>query len=147
MMEKRMGKLVLAGREIPLERQVRLYGPADADYTIIGWGSTKGSILDALDELNARNDLTWNYLQIRLLRPFPTEAVAAAIRKAKRTVLVEGNYTCQLGNLIRETTGLSVDHEVPKFDGRPFSQEELVEALIQVAETGKPRVFVSHLSA
>jgi 2-oxoglutarate ferredoxin oxidoreductase subunit alpha len=147
MMEKRMGKLALAGREIPPERQLELYGPAEADYTIIGWGSTKGSILDALDELNALNDLRWNYLQIRLLRPFPTEAVAAAIRLAKRTILVEGNYTCQLGNLIREMTGLSVDHEVPKYDGRPFSQEELVEALTRVAQTGGQRVFVSHLSA
>jgi 2-oxoglutarate ferredoxin oxidoreductase subunit alpha len=147
MMEKRMGKLTLAGREIPLDRQLRLYGPADADVTVLGWGSTKGSILDALAELADKSDLKWNYLQIRLLRPFPAEAVAAAIKKARRTVLVENNYTCQLANLIRETTGLTVDHEVPKFEGRPFSQEELVEALTQVVETGKQRVFVSHLSA
>ncbi|HUX87398.1 MAG TPA: 2-oxoacid:acceptor oxidoreductase subunit alpha, partial [Chloroflexota bacterium] len=48
MMEKRMKKLEVAGQEIPLERKLRLYGPADADVTVIGWGSTKGSIVDAL---------------------------------------------------------------------------------------------------
>ena len=147
MMEKRMGKLTLAGREIPVERQFQLFGPADADYTVVGWGSTKGSIIDALAELDGKNGLRWNYLQIRLLRPFPTAGVADVIKRAKRTILVENNYTCQLGNLIRETTGLSVDHEVPKYDGRPFSQEELVEALTEVVATSKKRVFVSHLSA
>ncbi|MGH2457818.1 MAG: 2-oxoacid:acceptor oxidoreductase subunit alpha, partial [Chloroflexota bacterium] len=147
MMEKRMGKLDLAGREIPVERKLRLYGPDDADLTVVGWGSTKGSILDALAELNDRGGPRWNYLQIRLLRPFPTEEVAEILRRAKRTILVENNYTCQLGNLIRETTGISVDHEIPKYDGRPFSQEELVEALDRVVETNERRVFVSHLSA
>ena len=147
MMEKRMGKLDLARREIPVERQFQLIGPPDAEVTVIGWGSTKGSIIDALAELDGKNDLTWNYLQIRLLRPFPSDGVAAIIKRAKLTILVENNYTCQLANLIRESTGLSVDHEVPKYDGRPFSQEELVEALTKVVKKGEKRVFVSHLSA
>jgi 2-oxoglutarate ferredoxin oxidoreductase subunit alpha len=147
MMDKRMGKLTLAGKEIPIERQLTLHGPADADVTVIGWGSTKGSILDALAKLDGKNGLRWNYLQIRLLRPFPVEAVTEILQRAKKTILVENNYTCQLASLIREQTGFTVEHEVPKFDGRPFSQEELVEALTQVLETGKERVFVSHLSA
>ncbi len=147
MMEKRMGKLNLAAREIPTDRKLRLYGPAEADVTVVGWGSTKGVILDALDELDGQGGLRWNFLQIRLLRPFPTDEVAGILGRAKRTILVENNYTCQLGNLIRETTGIHVDHEVPKYDGRPFSQEELVEALREAIASGKRRVFVSHLSA
>lgn len=147
MMEKRMGKLNLAGEEIARERKLALYGPEDADVTVVGWGSTKGSILDAIAELNARTGLRWNFLQVRLLRPFPAAEVAEILRRTKRTVAVECNYTCQLANLIREETGISLDHEIPKFEGRPFSQEELVEALEEVAETGKKRVFVSHLSA
>ncbi len=147
MMEKRMGKLALASREIPLERQLRLYGPVDADLTIVGWGSTKGVILDALAELDGKNGLRWNFLQLRLLRPFPAQAVAEILQRARRTILVENNYTGQLGLLIRETTGLTLDHQVPKFDGRPFSQEELIEALTQVLATGQKRVVVSHLSA
>lgn len=147
MMDKRMGKLKLAGEEIARERKLALYGPDDADVTIVAWGSTKGSILDAIAELNDRTGLRWNFLQVRLLRPFPAAEVAEILRRAKRTVAVECNYTCQLANLIREETGISLDHEIPKFEGRPFSQEELVEALEEVAETGKRRVFVSHLSA
>lgn len=147
MMEKRMGKLALAAREIPVERKLRLYGPADAEVTVIGWGSTKGAILDALAELDGVGGRRWNFLQIRLLRPFPTDEVSAILRRAQKTIVVENNYTCQLANLIREATGFSVDHEVPKYDGRPFSQEELVEALSEVIATGQRRVFVSHLSA
>lgn len=147
MMEKRMGKLDLAKWEIPTERKLRLYGPEDADVTVVGWGSTKGSILDALAELDGKDGLRWNYLQIRLLRPFPVAEVTEILQRAKRTILVENNYTCQLGNLIREMTGISVDHELPKYDGRPFSQEELTEALEKVLSSGERRVFVSHLSA
>ncbi|HLH74434.1 MAG TPA: 2-oxoacid:acceptor oxidoreductase subunit alpha [Chloroflexota bacterium] len=147
MMEKRMKKLEVAGQEIPQARKLHLYGPADADVTVIGWGSTKGSILDALDELNGQGGLRWNYLQVRLLRPFPAEEISTILRNAKKTVIVENNYTCQLGGMIREMTGISIDHEVPKFEGRPFSQEELVEALTKVVTTGEKRVFVSHLSA
>jgi len=147
MMDKRMAKLTLSGREIPIERQFQLIGPEHADVTVVGWGSTKGSIIDALAQLDGKNGLRWNYLQIRLLRPFPAAGVADIIKRAKRTILVENNYTCQLGNLIRESTGLTLDHEVPKYDGRPFSQEELVEALTVVIETGNPRVHISHLSA
>ena len=146
MMEKRMGKLDLALKEIPARASVHPVRSRRRRLTIVGWGSTKGSILDAMAELSATG-LSCNYLQIRLLRPFPAEGVAAILKAAKRTVLVENNYTCQLGNLIRETTGISLDHEIPKYDGRPFSQEELVEALTKVLETGEKRVFVSHLSA
>lgn len=147
MMEKRMKKLEVAGQEIPTSRKLHVYGPEDADVTVIGWGSTKGSIIDALAELNERGDLRWNYLQIRVLRPFPSAEVTEILSRAKRTILVENNYECQLGGLIREMTGITLDHEVPKFEGRPFSQEELVEALTEVISTGKKRVFVSHLSA
>ncbi len=42
MYEKRMGKLELADREIPITDKVRLYGPESADITLVGWGINKG---------------------------------------------------------------------------------------------------------
>jgi 2-oxoglutarate ferredoxin oxidoreductase subunit alpha len=147
MMRKRMGKLDQAAREIPPERKIIRYGPAGADFTLVGWGSTRGAILDALAELEASGGPRCNYLQVRLLRPFPAEEVKSALREAKRSVLVENNYTAQLGGLIREQTGLELPHRVLKYDGRPFSQEEMLEGLRAVFEKGEAKVAVSHLSA
>ncbi len=146
MMRKRMGKLDKAAAEIPTDRKVRLYGPPDAEYTLVGWGTTKGAILDALAELAASGGPRCNFLQVRLMRPFPAAEVAAALQ-GKQAILVENNYTAQLGALIREQTGIDLPVKVLKYDGRPFSQEEMVEGLRQAFGQREGRVAVTHLSA
>ena len=128
MMTKRMGKLDRAAADIPQERKLRLHGPADAEYTLVGWGSTKGAVLDALAALEASGGPHCSFLQIRLMRPFPAAEVRAAL-EGKRAILVENNYTAQLGSLIREQTGLTLPVQVLKYDGRPFSEEEMLEGL------------------
>jgi 2-oxoglutarate ferredoxin oxidoreductase subunit alpha len=61
-------------------------------------------------------------------------------------MLVENNYSGQLGGLIREMTGIELPQKVVKYDGRPFSEEELVEALRQALSGAEERVHVSHRS-
>jgi 2-oxoglutarate ferredoxin oxidoreductase subunit alpha len=60
-------------------------------------------------------------------------------------MLVEENYSGQLGDLVREQTGIEINQRLVKFDGRPFSEEELVEALRTALQQGQPRVAVTHL--
>jgi 2-oxoglutarate ferredoxin oxidoreductase subunit alpha len=147
MMEKRMRKLDLAAREIPAERKIGVYGPTDADVTLVGWGSVKGAILDAMDVLSEQDGLKINFVQVRLMRPFPVEEVTSALAGAKRLILVENTYNGQLAGLIREMTGVYIPQKVLKYDGRPFSEEELVEALRKAISTSDERIHVSHLSA
>jgi 2-oxoglutarate ferredoxin oxidoreductase subunit alpha len=127
MMHKRMDKLPLIAKAIPKDQQFSLHGPDGADLTIVGWGSTKGTILDAMKVLEERGRRI-NFLQCRLMRPFPAAEVEEILRGAKKLVLVEENYSGQLGSLIREHTGVLIEHRVLKFDGRPFSEDELVAA-------------------
>src|SRR5687768_6770723 len=54
MMHKRMGKLELFRKAIPQDQQFALHGPADAELTVVAWGSTKGTILDAIRALEAQ---------------------------------------------------------------------------------------------
>src|SRR5438270_4363436 len=54
MMRKRMAKLETAGKEIPTPFKFKLHGPASADLTLVGWGTTKGAILDAMSEIEAQ---------------------------------------------------------------------------------------------
>src|SRR5437763_1873634 len=143
MMRKRMAKLETAAREIPASSKFTLHGPRQADLTLVAWGATKGAILDAMGELE-NNGRTVNFLQIRLMRPFPADAVAAILRSARLTVLIENNYSAQLGALISEQTGVALDHHVLKYDGRPFSRNEIVEGVRSALSEQKKEVMVSH---
>jgi 2-oxoglutarate/2-oxoacid ferredoxin oxidoreductase subunit alpha len=143
MMRKRMEKLETAAREIPESFKWKLHGPPRADLTLVGWGSTKGAILDAMSELEAEGRSV-NFLQVRLMRPFPASAVERILAEAGTTVLVEANYTAQLGALIREQTGVAMHHRVLKYDGRPFSRNEVVEGIKAALADHKQEIMVSH---
>ncbi|MFA5154925.1 MAG: 2-oxoacid:acceptor oxidoreductase subunit alpha [Patescibacteria group bacterium] len=116
--EKRMQKLATCEREdLPAPQ---LYGPAEADLTIVAWGSNKGAILAALAE-----HPRVNFLHLTWLNPFPTEAVAKILKGAKRVLNIENNYSGQLAGLIAEKTGLMIEHQLLKYDGRPFYPAEI----------------------
>jgi len=144
MMRKRMGKLDLAAKAIPLDQQYVLHGPEDAELTVLAWGSTKGTILDALQTLSAEGKKI-NFLQCRLMKPFPAEGVGAILRKAKRIVSVEENYSGQLASLVAEHTGILIKDRINKFDGRPFSEDEMVRALSAAYTGKKPEAVVTHV--
>lgn len=121
MAAKRFMKLESAAKGI---RQPALVGPDDAELTIVGWGSTKGPILEAM-KLLEREGIKTNYLQIIFISPFPEKTVETVLKKAKATVIVENNQTAQMASVIREHTGVRIENKILKFDGRPFSPEEL----------------------
>ena len=143
MMRKRMVKLETAAREIPSSFKLELFGPREAEVTLLGWGSTKGAILDAMPSLE-RPGRRVNFLQIRMMRPFPAQEVAAILGRSSSIVLVEGNYSGQLGALVREQTGIELAHRVLKYDGRPFSRNEVVEGVEQALGGREAEVMVSH---
>lgn len=121
MMQKRMRKMDILAKEL---EQPALTGPADADITIIFIGSTKGPVKEAALMLE-KEGLKLNYLQIRYLNPFPSEKVSNVIDSAKKIAVVEGNFTGQLSDIIREKTGRKITHKILKYDGRPFYPEEI----------------------
>ena len=143
MMQKRMKKLELANELIPDEKKLNFFGPSKADVTMVGWGSTKGAILDAMQDLEA-DGIRCNFLQVRYLSPFPTNGVTKYLSEAKRKVLVEGNYSGQLGALIREHTGVTMDYRVLKYNGRPFSQNEVFEGVKDAIKNGIKEVVMAH---
>jgi 2-oxoglutarate/2-oxoacid ferredoxin oxidoreductase subunit alpha len=142
MQHKRMIKLDLALSEIPKDNQYKLYGPQKADMTVVCWGSTKGPILDAMKVL-ALDGIQFNVLQIRMMSPFPTEDIAAILSQGQRLVLVEANYSGQLGSLIRMQTGIDIPHKILKWTGRPISETEMVESLREVALNASRKVVLS----
>lgn len=119
MNRKRLGKSDLIKEAIiPPE----LIGSSDYHDLIVGWGSTYESIKEALAILKRDNLAFLHFKQVFPL-PFETKDY---LQKASRTVIVENNATSQLGKLIQLSTGVAVQHQILKFNGMPFSVEELV---------------------
>ncbi len=144
MMEKREAKLELAGKEIPDSVKFHYFGAKDAETVIVSWGSTKGPILDALDRLLAEKESV-GFLQLRLLNPFPSEAVMKHLAAAKNRVNIEMNFGAQLGGLIRERTGVAATHLVLKYTGRPMSNNELLDAVKAIIRGKAPhRTVLTH---
>jgi 2-oxoglutarate ferredoxin oxidoreductase subunit alpha len=133
MMQKRMGKLAGLERasELPL-----VEGPADAPLTFVAWGSTVGAVRDAMTALAAKNVAT-NLLQIRTVYPLHADFVTGALGHAKATLLVEANYSGQLGRLIRTETGHTFPEKLLKYDGEPFYPHEIVAKAVEVLGHGR----------
>lgn len=131
MMDKRMKKMESVLKEVPEDMKVKFYGEPKNQVVIVSWGSTKGAILDTLEQVE-----NTSFLQVRMMEPFPVEEVVKYL-KGKTIIDVEQNYSGQLGNLIREKTGLAVNSKIVKFNGRPIAYEELVEALVKAQKEKK----------
>ena len=95
------------------------------DLLLVGWGSTKGTVLDAL-ESDALRGRKIGYLHYTYMWPLKTERLLALMHKAKKVVLVEGNYAGQLGMLIVQQCGHRIEDKILQYDGRPFFLDDLV---------------------
>ena len=140
--EKRMRKLARIDQESPATDRWELHGREDAELTVVAWGSTKGAILDAIPAVK-RMGMTVNFLQIKMLWPFPREEVRPILERANILVLLEDNHDGQLGQLIAEETGILIDRKLLKYNGRPFSQNEVEVGLCDAAEGEAERIVVS----
>ncbi len=128
-MRKRMRKLETCARE-DMEEPV-LHGPENADITIISWGSTKGAILQAIEKYD-----NVNFIQVKWMNPFPTQALTRMLEKAKYTISAELNYGAHFTGLLREKTGFVVDDTLLKYDGRPFYPKEIQNKIEEVLKKG-----------
>ncbi len=124
---KRMNKHELARSEM---RPPRLIGEGDADLTLLCWGSTIGAVREAIP-LIAEHGLRANALHFCDLWPFPTEKTLPLLANVRRSIGVEQNFTGQFCRLLKTETGYEVDHKVLKWDGRPFSPQEIAQSVLE----------------
>ncbi|HWG16528.1 MAG TPA: 2-oxoacid:acceptor oxidoreductase subunit alpha [Acidobacteriaceae bacterium] len=125
MMEKRMRKVQGIEAMVP---KPKLEGPADADVTLIGWGSTDGTIREARAQL-ARQGIKANQLQIRWLVPLHGDEIVRLLKGAKKTIIVENNFSGQFARYLRSETSYVADGHIRKYDGEPFMPHHITEAV------------------
>jgi len=105
-----------------------LRGPAGADVTLVGWGSTDGIIAEAVDALNAEG-ISVNHLQIKWMVPFHGDNIMETLSKSKRTIIVENNFSGQFARYLRSETGFAADGHIRKYDGEPFMPHHIVDGV------------------
>lgn len=138
MIEKRMKKLELVDREIPVSEKMNFYGDRHSKNVVVSWGSPKGAIIESLSRLAAEG-FSLGFMQLRMLHPLPREHVADVLSGAEKIIDVENNYSGQLGAILKEETGISPSFYVLKYNGRPMTTTEVCDALRNVLRRQAPR--------
>lgn len=123
--KRRLRKQIAIEKEAAKFKQFKIHGRENSKNLIVGWGSTKGAILDAI----TYNNLDAKFLQILYIEPF-SRKIAKEIKKHKdksKIFVIENNATSPLSNLIAEKAGIFIENKnkILKYDGRAFLSDEL----------------------
>jgi 2-oxoglutarate/2-oxoacid ferredoxin oxidoreductase subunit alpha len=137
MMEKRMRKVAGITAAVP---PPQLWGPKDADVTLIGWGSTKG-VLEEACEILTEQGIPANQLQIRWLVPLHGDRILDLLKDSRHTIIVENNYSGQFARYLRSETSFVPQGHIRKYDGEPFMPHHIVEA-VKEQLAGKSKLCV-----
>jgi 2-oxoglutarate/2-oxoacid ferredoxin oxidoreductase subunit alpha len=126
MIAKRIRKQETILKDLP---EPEVFGELEnADVSFVGWGSTKNTILDAIDQVKLQNsNLRVNYLHFTYMFPLKTDKLLEFLSKNQNIILIEGNATGQLGELITTKTGIKLENRMLKYNGRPFYVEEVLD--------------------
>lgn len=122
MQDKRLRKGVSMEKDLQAYETVRVYGKSDSPDAILCWGSNKGVCVEVADILGLK------VIQPIVLWPFPSKKIKDALSGVRKLIAVESNATGQLAALAG-CFGIKTDVRILKYDGRPFSVEELTQEL------------------
>jgi len=137
--EKRFRKMDNLLKELPAPK---LEGPADADVTLVCWGSTSGVVAEAAELLTAAGVKT-NFLVIKWIVPFHAKEVQELLSKAKKKISVEVNHSSQMARYIKMETGVSMDGHVNRYDGEPLEPKEVMGRVQDILKGKKIDLDVS----
>lgn len=129
MMDKRLSRLRALAQDID---EPVLYGDEAADILLISWGSTYGTMREAVDTL-AQLGKSACLLHFADIWPLPQTRISALLPKARHSFCIENNATGQFAALLRRETGLQATHQVLKYDGRTFSAAQIVREVTTYA--------------
>ncbi len=118
--ERRLRKYEELRKEVNEMDPVKVSG--EGEVAVVFWGSSKGAVLKATEEEEVK------LVQPLILQPFPEGRMKDALKGVKKVICVELNATGQLSQILRYY-GIETHEKVLKYDGRPFTVEELREKL------------------
>ena len=118
MVDKRLRKL----KEIEMDTvPPELLGNNEYKTLVIGWGSTYGPIKEALSNIEDDNI---SFLYFKQIYPLHN-STEQFLDKASKTIIFENNAQGQFSDLIKLKTGFEIGKKILKYNGMPFSVEEI----------------------
>jgi 2-oxoglutarate/2-oxoacid ferredoxin oxidoreductase subunit alpha len=127
MMNKRMGKIEVAKKELPAARQ---FGDRKAEIGFIGIGSLFGVIVEAMEDLE-KEGIKTRYMQPRTIWPVLDE-IREFISSCKKVYVVELNAQAQLAHIfMHQGADPGKLISILKYDGIPFRPAELVKRILE----------------
>ncbi len=126
MVDKRFKKLSLMKDEMKMPSIFC----EDSAFYLTGWGSTKGSIMEACLHLREEG-INAGWIIFEDIWPLDSHKLTQVLEN-KKLIMVEANVTCQLGSLIRQMTGIDYMSSILKYDGRPIYPEYIIEKVKQI---------------
>ena len=122
MVDKRLRKLELLKKDaLPPER----IGAENNRNLIVCWGSTYHIVREALERTGLD---TVSMLHFKQVYPLP-DTIADYFCGVENIAIVENNATSQFGRLLKLCAGIDIQHNILKYNGMPFSVEELAEKI------------------
>jgi 2-oxoglutarate ferredoxin oxidoreductase subunit alpha len=140
MYQKRMRKLETADQEIKEELRVKVEG--DSKVALLTWGSPKGAILDAMEDL-ASEGVRVEMIQVRMFNPYPKRLMRKLLQGKEKIIAIENNYTAQGAQILTESTGIEPTNYVLKWTGRPVTRDEIYKAVKVILERDEKRVILN----
>ena len=105
----------------------------DAETVVIAMGSLLGTIKDTVDQMRDAG-VKIGVLGIISFRPFPLEAVRAALKGVKRVVVVEKTFAVGIGGILATDVRTAMDGisiidytVVAGLGGRPITRKSLLD--------------------
>jgi 2-oxoglutarate ferredoxin oxidoreductase subunit alpha len=120
--DKRQRKGQFMAADLERYETVKVFGDEKSKTALLCWGSNKGVCLEAARKLGLL------VIFVQVLSPFPENKLRSALQGVERLMAVECNSTGQLARLAG-FYGIKIQDRILKYDGRPFSVEDLLAEL------------------
>jgi 2-oxoglutarate ferredoxin oxidoreductase subunit alpha len=122
--DKRQRKGQFMAADLERYETVKVFGDEKSKTALLCWGSNKGVCMEAAIKLGLR------VIQVLVLSPFPERKLKDALQGVERLLAVECNSTGQLARLAGfYGIKIQAQDQILKYDGRPFSVEDLLAQL------------------
>ncbi|ACD90192.1 pyruvate flavodoxin/ferredoxin oxidoreductase domain protein [Chlorobium limicola DSM 245] len=122
MVEKRLARLGPLSEEALMPTVTGLID--NARTLVVGWGSNRGVIEEALDLFGDPHVAGLHFSQL-----YPLNPAVASLLGDRKLIVLENNPTGQFAAYLAIETGKNIAGRILKATGEPFSVEEVVEAL------------------
>jgi len=113
--------------------ELEVHGEPEGELLVLGWGSTEGAIIGAVQRAQKRG-LSVSRAHLRYLNPFPRN-LDAVLAKFEQVLVPEMNMG-QLAMLLRARSLKNIQ-SFPKVQGLPFMRQEIYDKICEVLKVDR----------